>query len=203
MQSSFSESIIKNGEGAAAFEMAYPCHQHYPRGCAGRLLELLIDVHMVTGTDSRARGRGFKSFQVLLACQPVLVLIFALASRDMLRSHMTLALPLEFYQRPHDHGLTNSFQTEVKLLPCYSIYVPEVTTFRPVMQYVLVCSCGKQYVLVQSRPNAFVTEPGAYLGFILGTCAAGVLKHLALLKAYDQLLQPLQKDGDKCVHCDK
>ena len=34
------------------------------------------------------------------------------------------------------------------------------------------------WVLVQSRPSAIVTEPGL-VGFKLGTCVAGVLRHLA------------------------
>ena len=61
------------------------------------------------GADIRARGCGFASSQVLSACKLVFDLNLVLASRDVLGSHLTLALPSECYQRPHNHGLTSSF----------------------------------------------------------------------------------------------
>ena len=44
-------------------------------------------------------------FQVLLAYKPVLNLNLLLTSRDLFSSHLTLALPSEYHQRPHVYGL--------------------------------------------------------------------------------------------------
>ena len=99
-------------------EMDYPRRQHYR-------WQGVQDEPSCYWPTCAYHGHGQQStrlwvrilFQVLLMCKPVLDLNFALVSKDLFRSHMRLALSLEYQQRQHDHGVTNSCKTEVKILP--------------------------------------------------------------------------------------